>query len=461
MRFLRALLLLAALPSAVWAHGGLKSSSPARDARLVAPPRALVLTFTEHSPLAVTRIRLLSANGAAVELGPMEHLDGDSLRVVRAAISERLAAGSYTVEWQTAGEDGHPVRGSFGFVVLEAAQPAAVSPAPLAPAAAVPVAAAPESLPTTARFDAESWAYVLIRFLTFAGIVVLVGTVSFQQLIVPRVAIYADPDVPLGGLGAATDRAASVGRAAALLLGAAAFARLGAQSYAILGADALDLRNVASLLLDTKWGLSWFVQIAGVLVVLYGARRVRGGAARGDAMVALGTLMLAAVPALSGHAASASSVRSLAIAADTLHVIGAGGWIGSLTVVLLIGLPAMWTLPAGVRERGVAALFRTFSPLALGFAGLLGLTGLFAAWIHLGSVGAIIESRYGLVLAVKLSLLSVVGATGFYNWRRVLPVLDQPAGTSRLRKSAGVELAVAVLVLIVTAVLVATPTPMD
>lgn len=54
---------------------------------------------------------------------------------------------------------------------------------------------------------------------------------------------------------------------------------------------------------------------------------------------------------------------------------------------------------------------------------------------------------------------SAAVVTDAYNWRRVLPALGQPIATSRLLRSSLVELGAALLVLTVTAVLVATPMP--
>ena len=93
---------------------------------------------------------------------------------------------------------------------------------------------------------------------------------------------------------------------------------------------------------------------------------------------------------------------------------------------------------------------------------MLVLTGLFSAWLHLGSLDALWSSGYGRTLGLKLLLFVPLFATGAYNWLRVRPALasgDAPA--RRIRLSGGVELAVAVAVILVTAVLVATPPPRD
>ena len=60
---------------------------------------------------------------------------------------------------------------------------------------------------------------------------------------------------------------------------------------------------------------------------------------------------------------------------------------------------------------------------------------------------------------MKLALLGVVAALGYHNWRRVQPALGTDEATARLERSATMELVVGLLVIIVTAVLVATPTP--
>jgi putative copper export protein len=109
----------------------------------------------------------------------------------------------------------------------------------------------------------------------------------------------------------------------------------------------------------------------------------------------------------------------------------------------------------------VAGLVNAFSPTALGFAGLLVLTGGIAAWRNIGSVAGLWHEPYGQILLAKLALLSVAAGTGAYNWKRVLPNLGSDAATARLRKSATLELAAALAVLVVTAVLVATPMPSE
>jgi putative copper export protein/methionine-rich copper-binding protein CopC len=488
------------------AHGALRRSEPSSGAHLSAAPRELRLTFTEDVELAVARLQLIGPDSASMGLGPLA-LHPDSATVVIAPITGGLVAGTYTVVWQVAGADGHPVRGTYTFVIA----PGAVGLAgPPAPGAAPPPSTHHDavSLPTGGGFDAESPLYVLVRWLTYLGLACVIGTVAFRFAVLPMVRRQAYPGAE-ALLGPAAARAARLGVAAAVLVGMAAVMRLYAQSYALHGgARALEPALVGTMLTRTLWGWGWLLQAAGTALALLGfvaagrtqaplppvgeaapvppapvlvaagssapaadaadvpaqasgmtGGRVQGLPSAAWAVAALGALVLAFSPALSGHAAAAARMGGLAIVADALHVLAAGGWIGGLLVLLAAGVPAAMRLDREERGPAVAALVNGFSPTALAFAGMLTLTGLFAAWLHMGSIPALWESGYGRTLLVKLAVLSAVFGTGAYNWLKVKPALGGEIGATRLRRSATIEIAIGAIVLLVTAVLVATAPP--
>lgn len=510
---LRLTLLLALLsPAAAHAHGALRRAVPASNARLTAAPRELRLTFNERVELAVARVTLAGPGGAPVALSPLAAAP-DSAHVVVAAIRGGLAAGAYTVTWQVAGRDGHPVRGRYTFTLLPgAARPGATGLASATPTDPRPTAApapgeaaagitAPGQMPppathhvatsppTAQDFGAESAGYVVVRGLTYLALLVVIGAVAFRFAVLGVLGRRPSGDggtfghdlahlVPAAGRGTA-----ALGFAGAVALAGAALARLYAQSLAMHGAEgARDAVLVGTMLRRTVWGWGWLLQVAAALLAAAGfaaarreeARRrtgsaVRRGAGGGWALAGLAALALALTPALSGHAAAAPQFAPLVVAADALHVLGAGGWLGGLVALVAAGLPAARTLEgpggAGRRVRAVAALVHAFSPAALGFAGLLTLTGLLATWVHVGAVPALWGTAYGRTLLLKLGVLAVVAGAGAYNWRRVRPALADPRddgrGVERLRRSSAVELAAGLATVAVTAALVATPTPAD
>ena len=457
-------------PAVALAHTGLRHAVPARGAQLTVAPRTLRLTFTEAVEPALARVTLLAPDGSTVALSPLGGVR-DSAQVVTAEVQGALtAAGAYTVRWQVAGRDGHPVRGSYAFTILPgasglavAAESAAESAAVVAPSVAPSVAPAVPtspalSAPSARAFDAQSPLYVGIRWVGYVALLVTIGAAAFHLLVLGtlRRARTADALLP-----PASERAAALGLWAAAALLVVALARLSAQSAATLGDTGLSA--MTTTVVRTLWGRGWLLQLAGAAAALLGFAAVRRRPdARGAwALAAGGAVALALSAALGGHAVAAPRLAPLAVAADTLHVLAAAGWLGTLLVLVAAGLPAARATTDGRRGAHAAALAHAFSPAALACAGLAALTGLFATWLHVGRLPALWEGTYGRLLLLKLALLALAALAGAYNWRRVRPALGDDAGTARLRRVASAELVAGVLVLLATAALVATPTPTE
>ena len=462
------------IPVAAYAHARLKSSSPSAGAHLNAVPRELRLDFSEVPELTFTKVDLVDASGQRVRLSAVTYAT-DSKRSVVVAVQGGMPAGPYTVLWQVASDDGHPVRDQFKFVVAPgAAGVGATAPPPdvrdsVAAHTAVMDTTAhhdPTSMPQGNGFGSDSALYVLVRWAMFVTLLLMIGAVTFRQLVLRAVPLQHNADSPL--LDDASRRAARFGHQAAGGLLIVLVLRLAAQSVAMHGtADMFNAELVFSMLRNTTWGRGWVLQLVGIVVAGYGFHRARYAARQSErarngwTLATLGVLGLVFTPGLAGHAASVPKLQALTLLADGLHVLGAGGWFGSLTLMLLAGIPAALSLPEVERASMIATLFNAFSPVALVFAGLVAATGVFAAWMHVGSVVALWQTGYGRTLLWKLGALSIVTATGAYNWLRLKPALGTGSATVRIQQSALREIVIALVVLLVTAVLVAMPTSMD
>jgi copper transport protein len=447
--------LLTAFPATALAHGGLKSSAPSREELVTKTLREVRLEFSEKPELAFTTVRIIGSGGGAVDLG-QHTLTGNTLVVPLGTI---LSPGRYTVKWKTAGRDGHPVSGEFSFSVAPGADGSAdVADSP-APKAMGPMEMHHDSaaMPEGTAFGSESRGYAALRLAQFAALVALLGAFAFYHGVL-GVLRRLDPASPV--LAGAPPGAAGVARFAAWSLLLLGMARLVTQSYAMHGEDQPVFSVMLPMVTGTVWGLGWLLQLAGCGFVLAGLGLARRRM-EGWWLATIGAVALAFTPALSGHAASIPGYAFLAVASDALHVIGASGWLGSLLVVVIVGIPAAIRLEPDQRDAAVAALVNAFSPTALAFAAITVVTGVFAAWLHVGAITNLWETEYGRTLLLKLGVLSVVALTGAYNWLRVRPALGTPQSTGRLQRSATVELVIASLVLAVTAALVATPTAMD
>ena len=455
----------AGTPPLLYAHPMLRRSVPAAGDTVREPPRELRLTFSKPIQLSLSSIALLGPGDRAIRLSVLSAEKGDP-SVLTVAIMDSPPPGLYTVTWTVAGSDGHPVRGRFTFTVV---RPPPADTAPprggeagagiTAPGQAPPPAEHhPEAaFPEHDRFGVESPAYVAVRWLGFASLLGIIGVVGFECLVIRMVRRREAP----GGepaLTLARARAARLGVAAAGLLLVAVAGRLVAQSAAMHEpGEALDAALLSAMLFRTMWGWGWLIQLTAATFALWAFLRVRRVPERSWWAPLLAALVLSVTPALAGHAIAVTGYGPLPVLADSLHVLGAGGWLGTLLVVMVAGLPAAAQLEPGMRGPLVAAFVNAFSPVALFFAGLVATTGVFTAWLHLGSVAELWQSAYGRTLLVKLAVLGVVAATGFYNWRRVRPVLGGDVGAHRIRRSSTAELTAAAVVILVTAVLVATP----
>jgi copper transport protein len=308
------------------------------------------------------------------------------------------------------------------------------------------------------EFGVESPAFVAIRAVLSLCAVGLLGAMALRWTVLPR---YSGPDQERLRT-VITDRLRSFIDWLGIIAVAATVARLLAQHAAVFGvAERWSGETLGTLLFRAGWGRSWWLAVTAALAVTWLAPRLRRGSRIAWAAVTLAVLAFAVSAPLSGHPAAAETPW-LAVATQLMHIIGAGGWLGSLATLTLIAIPAARRLFDTGDERvdaSIAGLVRAFSPTALGFSALLGLSGLLLAWENLGGLPALWTSGYGRTLLLKLGTLSVVAATGAYNWRRVLPSLGEATSSARLRRSSLVELLAACVVLVITAALVATPMP--
>ena len=462
-----ALLLLAPGVALALVHLGLLRSTPSDGAHLAAAAREIRLTFTEAVDVAMARVRLVGPSDSTVPITTLRH-PADSATVVVARVNGPLEPGPYRIEWQVVGRDGHPVRGTVTYVVAPGAtglaDPEAAGSVG-APGDSTPAIGHeathhdPRSLPTGGGFDSESPGYVAIRSLQFTALLTVIGALAFGLIVLRSFERTRDDAATIAAMRA---RAATLGTWAAVMLLVTAMLRLYAQSLAMHGADdAFDGELVMTMIARTGWGSGWMLEVCATWIAIIGFLMARRGRSAGWALAAGAGVALAVAPALSGHAAGTPGLTLAAILADALHVIGAAGWVGCLLFVLVVGIPVAMRDAPERRATTIARLVNAFSPIALLFASVLVLTGVFAGWLHIGFSSALWTSDYGQLLLWKLAVLAAVMALGAWNWLRVRPRLGTDAATHRLRRSAATELALAAVIVIITAALVATPPPAD
>ena len=193
-------------------------------------------------------------------------------------------------------------------------------------------------------------------------------------------------------------------------------------------------------------------QIALMLLAVVGFALAARGGALGWPLAAIGVVAGALRAAFFGQWARL---------VNPLHMLAGGMWIGTLFMLVFAGLGRVLRsgLPSERRGAVAAEMVNAFSPFALGSAAVLATFGVITAWQHLKGLASLWTTPYGITLIIKLCVVLAVVGLGAWNWRRQSPRLGTESGALGLRGSARAELAVAAVVLAITAILVSLPSP--
>lgn len=98
-------------------HTKLLKSEPAAGAEVATAPQQLVLFYSEAVALEVSTFKLADGRGAAVAMGAARMDVAKPGAPVVVPITGEMTSGKYVVRWSVASDDGHAVKGTFGFVV--------------------------------------------------------------------------------------------------------------------------------------------------------------------------------------------------------------------------------------------------------------------------------------------------------------------------------------------------------
>jgi putative copper export protein len=284
----------------------------------------------------------------------------------------------------------------------------------------------------------------LRELLGFIGAYLSIGVVGLRYAVLGPVLGRGSADATRAGLLADAGRRASLlGLVGALLSAGLLLANTARVS------EARHLRLVEVLIAGHAQAA---VNVVLYAVAIVGFGLVLAGLNAGWPLAALGTL---------GAALSGVLALRWASMVNPVHVLAGSLWIGTLFALMTIAVPTVLTGPQRGDDKAVtvADLVNAFSPLALTAVTVLVASGVITAVRHLKFVAALWTTSYGITLIVKLCVVALVLAFGAWNWRRVRPSLGTPVATPGLARSARLELTLAGLVLLITAVLVSLPSP--
>lgn len=311
-------------------------------------------------------------------------------------------------------------------------------------------------------------ALTLVRFAGFAANALVLGTMGVLLLVLRPTFASLDADAWARGRARLAERLEGLVHSA--LIAAATAAALALVLQTVLTSELSD-GDIDSdsffAVLETSFG-PWYAArlpiVAGLLVLLTGKVRQWSLAQRGtDSSVAgpawwgaWGTLGIAllATSSFSGHAAVASP-RVVSLGADVTHLVAGAVWFAGI-VLLSVVLPDAWVgEDERMRLQVLSPAVRHFSHVAIVAIGIVLVTGVIGSILHVAHPGDLVETPYGLTLAIKIGFFGLILALGGFNHfvvrKRFETALETAeaggAATATFRKAIAAELVIGLVLM--------------
>jgi copper transport protein len=385
------LLSVVCLATSALAHASLLSSEPGDGSVLALAPKTVQLHFNE--PVMPGVINLIDAEGNTRSDATV----GVSGETIVVTLPAHLPRGTQVVSYRVISQDGHPVAGSLVFsigIVTGGATPAG--------SVLVPVLI---------------W---LFRVGVYLGLFAGVGGVFFAAWI---------------GWGPSGGRA---------IIGSLAIGFVSAiVSLGLQGLDLLDLPLI-SLLTPAPWSSALGTSLGPALLVAAAAMAISRYAWQSPTMTIAWVLTSACMAGvglslvISGHAATASP-KWLTGPLVFIHGVAVAFWVGALAPLLVL---------ARKRTGAVLPVLLRFSRIAVAVVAVLVLSGFGLAIIQLESPGALIGTRYGIILLVKLTLVAMLLGLAVANRYLVTPAIKADPSNARALKGVVFYECVAILLIL-------------
>lgn len=289
---------------------------------------------------------------------------------------------------------------------------------------------------------------ITARAVHYASAMVLVGELMFAMAIAP---FAWRGDAPRdAGDSARILRVFGWCIVAGLASGAVWFVVAAAEMSGAPLLSAMNRETLGIVVNDTSFGRVWALRtslLVALCLIGMAMWRSMSGTWRA-ASLALGALVAAAYLgslAWAGHAVGAQAPdNAVQIAADVVHLLAAGVWLGSL--------PALAAVLAESRPDDIAArAAQRFSALGLVCVTALVASGLVNAWHQVGAVPALFGTLYGHLLIAKITLFAAMIVVAVVNRGYLAPrVVEADPGARRsLRRNVLVEVGLGLGVIVV------------
>jgi len=385
----------------VSAHANLVRSTPENGAVLQTSPESIVIEYSEALDLGFTKIELVNTQTQEVVSQDFS-IDPAHPEVLHVKI-QPLKTGVYSAQFRVrSAVDGHINIGAVNFSVGLAESPFSL----------LPPVGAPDPATTL-----PAWPDPLLRWLAYIGLALTTGSLWFAILVwkpaFRRGEGSPEDDRSLLDL---VQRISGVGM---ILLGAAS---LGQVVYELiyLSGGAAEMTANLGFYFSSRSGLLLLLRLILIGLYYFVTRDLpppgSGRTAPWLAVFGMGVALLATFTLQSHMAATGSPVDAVSAG---IHLAAMSAWMGGLVpLVFLVSSRKGSSIPREI-------LIPHFSRLGLVSVGLLGLSGLFDAWIQVRTLDALLSTTYGQAVVVKTGLFLLLILLGAVNLLVISPRLGK------------------------------------
>jgi copper transport protein len=371
-------------------------------------PTNIYIIFSERPDPKISYIHVADSAGQRIDNDDFNIIGQNGRQAAVTLDTSLIRDGVYSISWQALSlDDGHVAKGTYVVGVGDLT--------------------GNQGLPKDTQHEEQfSPTLAILKGPIIIGEVVVLGAVISQ--------LYLWNDFSRLGLGSAIH---SLSKKRILVLVASSSIVMAIFSTTLLMYQAVLIsekesnyfEKLSELFFQTSNGLLWILKLVCCIVLLssiYFYNKIPPGASKNNklistnggtaslciSLIAIGTFI--AVNSSTSHSSSVEGWSQLGIVMDFIHTAIVSVWIGGLVYISYVFFPNIYRITDTVSEKiqvqqkeqksvELITLAR-FSILGTISIGIITLTGLFLAWLHIHSAGELIGSDYGKTLIVKLSI---------------------------------------------------------
>jgi copper transport protein len=372
-------------PTLSSAHAYIIKSFPVDNQNLHQPPQNVSIEFSEEIQPSFHFMQVIDQNGKRVDQGN-EHIESNNPKILKTNVKPNLPVGIYTIKWKIVSADGHPVDGVIPFQIGKAGSQISLLKG--------------KTLGYVPHLD-----LIIIRWAQYISGAIYIGMLFFYLCILPK-----------GSLQSASmeKQYRWVFNVAYVLLFLSIFISLPLEAVVQTNRswlDVWDLSILKEMISNSTFGQVWLYQF--ILTLLLGIFSFRMFAKKNNGSLWIAFIIgitVIVLKAMTSHASSAEN-KILTITMDSLHLVSASIWIGSL-IAMLTFLPLRKKEEGRIFFRGIVHLF---FPWGVFLVFILAASGVYSSFLYIPTISSIFHTNYGKVLLGKIVLFFIMLLFAFVN----------------------------------------------